>query len=146
MAVSAFLYGTTQKNIADGTVTVDWDTDTIKVALTTNAYTPNQDTHAFFSDITNEVTGAGYTAGGVTLGTKTVTYVGASNQVQLDAADVQWTTATFTARYAIVYKSTGTAATSPVIGYVDFGADVPVSAGQFTITWDSTGVVRYDVS
>ena len=146
MAVSAFLYGTTQKNIADGTVTVDWDTDTIKVALTTNVYTPNQDTHAFFSDITNEVTGAGYTAGGVTLGSKTVAYVGASNQVQLDAADVQWTTATFTARYAIVYKSTGTASTSPVIGYVDFGADVPVSAGIFTITWDSTGVVRYDVS
>lgn len=50
-----------------------WASDTIKVALLTSSYTPNYDTHDFFDDITNEVTGTGYTAGGATLGSKTVT-------------------------------------------------------------------------
>ena len=48
-------------------------TDTIKVALVTSAYTVNIDSHSNFSDITNEVSGTGYTAGGATLGTKTAT-------------------------------------------------------------------------
>lgn len=42
---------------------VDWDSDTIKVMLTTSSYTPNQDTHIYKSSVTNEVTGTGYTAG-----------------------------------------------------------------------------------
>jgi hypothetical protein len=45
----------------------DWDTDTIKCALTTSTYTVDIDTHDFFNDVTNEITGTGYTAGGATL-------------------------------------------------------------------------------
>jgi hypothetical protein len=48
----------------------DWDTDTIKSALTT-AYTVDIDTHDFFNDVTNEITGTNYTAGGFTLATAT---------------------------------------------------------------------------
>ena len=125
---------------------VDWDTDTIKVALTTSSYTPNQDTHDYFNDVTNEVTGTGYTAGGNTLGSKTITYDDANNVIILDAADTTWASSTITARYAVVYASTGTASTSPLIGYVDFGSDQSSTNGNFTITWDSTGIVRVTVA
>lgn len=146
MAVTAFFYGTPIKNMWSGANVIDWDTDTIKIALATATYTPDQDAHDFFNDITNEVTGTGYTAGGNTLTCSAPTYDTATNQVRLDATDTSWTTATFTARYAIVYKSTGTASTSPLIGYINFGADVSVTAGTFSITFDATGVARFDVS
>ena len=74
MAVTGKLYGLWLRNILNGTITTDWDTDTIKVMLTTSLYTPDQDTHDFKNDVTNEVTGTGYTAGGQALTNKTVTY------------------------------------------------------------------------
>ena len=146
MAVTAKWYGVPIKNQYDGTAVVDWDTDTIKVALTTSSYAPAQDTDDFFNDVTNEITGTGYTAGGATLGSKTATYDTASNEMRLDAADTQWTSSSFTARNAVVYKSTGTAATSPLLSYVDFGGDETVSSGTFTIQWDSTGVAKITAS
>lgn len=119
---------------------IDWDTDTIKVALTTSTYTPNRDTHDYFNDITNEVVGAGYSAGGATLGGKTVTVSG--HTYQFDAADTSWAASTITARYAIIYDAqTGVTSTEPLIAYVDFGTDQSSSAGTFTITWDATGVI-----
>ena len=74
------------------TQAVNWLTDTIKVALTTSAYTPNQDSHDYYNDLTNELSTAnGYTSGGVTLGSKTVTYDSGTNESRYDAADAQWT-------------------------------------------------------
>jgi len=145
MAVTAHAYPVALKGMLVGTTNAvwDWDTDTIKCALCTSSYTP-QNTHTFFNNITNEVSGTGYTAGGVTLGSATGTVV--SSTVQLDANDATWSSSTITARYAIVYKSTGTASTSPLIGYVDFGADVSTTSGTFTITWDATGVVVFTCS
>ena len=126
---------------------VDWVTDTIKVALTTSTYTPNQDTHDFFNDVTNEITGLGYSAGGATLTSPTLTYDSASNTVRLDAADTTWSGATFTARKCVIYKDTGSAATSPLLGYGDFGADVDVTNDTFTIQWDATdGVLKMTVT
>jgi hypothetical protein len=126
---------------------VDFDTDTIKVALLSSSYTPDQDAHDYLNDVsTYEVSGTGYTAGGNTLGSKTATYDSANNVVILDAADTTWSSSTITARYAVVYDSTGTASTSALIGYVDFGSDQSSTNGNFTITWDSTGIVRITVA
>ncbi len=128
---------------------IDWDSDTIKVALLTNAYTPDQDAHNYFDDVsTHEVTGAtGYTAGGNTLANKTNTYNSSPNVIVLDADDTTWASSTITARYAVIYDATpATAATRPLIGYVDFGSDQSSSNGNFTITWDSTGIVRVTVA
>lgn len=126
---------------------VDYDTDTIKVALLTSSYTPDQDAHDYFNDVsTYEVSGTGYTAGGNTLASKTATYDSATNVIVLDAADTTWASSTITARYAVVYDSTGTASTSALIGYVDFGSDQSSTNGNFTITWDSTGIVRITVA
>lgn len=127
---------------------VDWDSDTIKVALVSSSYTPNQDTHDYWDDVVaNEVTGTGYTAGGATLGSKTVTYDSASNVVVLDAADTVWASSTITARYAVIYDDSGaTNAQKALIGYVDFGSDQSSTNGNFTITWDATGIVRLTVA
>lgn len=126
---------------------VDFDSDTIKVALLTSSYTPNQDTHDYFNDVSSaEVTGTGYTAGGATLASKTATYDAGTNVIVLDAADITFSSSTITARYAVVYGSTGTASTSPLIGFVDFGSDQSSTNGNFTITWDSTGIVRITVA
>jgi|SRR3954466_6729611 hypothetical protein len=120
---------------------VDWVTDTIKCTLHTATYAPNQDTHTFASDLTNELaTGGGYTAGGVTLASKTTAYDSATNQTRLDAADVSWAGMSNTFRYAVVWKDTGTAATSPLIGFVDLGATT-ITGTTFSIQWDPTGVV-----
>lgn len=151
MAVTAFWYGKAFANAFGGetvgeAVAIDWLSDTIKVAMCTSTYTPAQDTHEFFSDITNEVTGTGYTAGGATLANKTLTYTGGTNIDAFDADDVSWTSSTITARYAIIYKSTGTASTSPLMGYVDFGADQSTSDGTFLITWDAAGILKVTVS
>jgi len=83
---------------------IDWDTDTIKVALLTNSYTPDQDAHNYLDDvIANEVTGAtGYTAGGNTLANKTNSYNSATNVIVLDADDTTWSSSTITARYAVI--------------------------------------------
>ena len=115
-------------------------TDTIKIALVTSAYVPNIDTHQFFSDITNEVVGTGYTAGGATLASKTVTKDDTNDKGVFDAADVVWTTATITARGAVLYKSTGTATTSTLIAYYDFTVDKSSSGGNFTVQIAATGL------
>ena len=129
---------------------VDWLSDTIKCALLTSTHTPAQTTDCYLDDLDNEVVGTGYTQGGATLGTKTATK--SSLVVSLDAADTQWTTATITARYAVIYKLVGdgtfgaTDTTSPILGYVNFGADAISTAGTFTITWDATGIFVYTVA
>lgn len=145
MAVTAFFYG--NAFVSAFNKEMDFNSDTIKCALCTSTYSPAQDTHAYFSDITNEVSGTGYTAGGATISTPTITYTGATNVLKLDGADVSWASSTITARYAIVYDDTpATAATKPLIAYVDFGADVSSTNGTFSITWDSAGIATVTVS
>lgn len=144
MAVTAKLYG--KVFIALWNKEIDYDSDTIKVMLTTSSYTPDQDAHDYKNDVTNEVTGTGYTAGGGTLTSKTVTYTGATNIFKLDAADVEWPDATFTMRTAVIYDATpGTDATRPLIGYQQNDADISVSAGTFSIVWHADGIVEITV-
>jgi hypothetical protein len=125
---------------------IDWGTDTIKVSLHSSSYTPSQSTHDYWNDATGEVTGTGYTAGGYTLTTKTESF--SSNVKQFDAGDVTWATSTISAAYAVIYDqvSVTTSSLNPLIAYVDFGGTVTSSGGNFTITWDSTGVFTVTVS
>ncbi len=139
MAVTAKWYGPALKAALNKEVS--WLGDTVKVALCTSSYVPDQDAHDYFNDITNEVTGTGYTAGGATLASKTSVYTAATNTLALDAADTTWSNATITARYAVIYVSTGTASTSALLGYVDFGADVVSTGGPYVITWDAAGIL-----
>ena len=78
------------------------------------------------------------TAGGEELTNKSQSATGGT--YTFDADDTVWSSATFTARYAIIYKDTGTPSTSPLIGYVDFGADVSPTASDMTIQWNASGI------
>lgn len=76
----------------------------------------------------------------VTDGTVTWTCVGRGIMV-MSGANVQWTTATITARYGVLYDaSPSTDATRPLIALIDFGADQTSTAGTFLIQWDPSGI------
>lgn len=130
-----------KKNIMNGGI--DLDTDTVKVMLLDDNHTQDADNHEFIDDVSaNEVSGTGYTAGGATLGSKTVTQDNTDDEGVFDAADTTWATSTITARYAAIYKDTGTPATSPIIAIIDFGEDKVSSGGDFTIQWATEGVLN----
>lgn len=137
------VYNSAKADLMDGTL--DLDTDTIKVVLVTSTYTPDIDTHTQYSHITNQVTGDGYTAGGATLADKTVSIDTVNNRGVFDATNTTWSTSTITARGAILYKYVddggSPAATSPLICYFDFTTDKESSSGDFTIQWDSVGIL-----
>lgn len=120
---------------------VNLETDSIKCMLVSSAYTPNIDTHNFLSDVTGEVTGTGYTAGGQALATKSVTEDATNDLAKFDAADVTWAASTITARGAILYKDTGVATSSQLIAYFDFGTDQSSSNGDFTVQWNASGIL-----
>lgn len=145
MAVTAFWYGNGMKNILSGAI--DLDTDTFRAMLSYSTYTPDQDTHDFRNDITGEVTGTGYTAGGVSVSALQVTFDAASNEVRWDHSDPTWTGASFSARYMVVYKSrAGGASADELVYYVNFGADEVVSSGTFTYVVPATGTGVVTVS
>lgn len=121
---------------------INFGTSTMKVMLVTSTYTPNQDTHAFRSDVTNEVSGVGYSAGGTTLANGTVTQDNTNHLAAYSADNITWGTATITARAAVLYKSTGVAASDPLVGYFDFGADQISSSGNFTVQWGTAGIIN----
>lgn len=136
--MASALYNNGKKKLMDGSI--DLDTDTIKVAFTTSSYTPNIDSHDFFDDITNEVSGTGYSAGGYTLSNKSVTVDTTNDRAVFDADDISSSNTTITFRYGIIYKSTGTAGTSPLIAVLDFGTDRVYSAETVYIQWNSNGI------
>lgn len=139
MAVSAKLYGNFLLQAVNGAVNLS--SHTLKVMLCTSSYVPDQDAHVFKSSVTGEVSGTGYTAGGVALGSLTTGYTAATNTIKIDAADTSWPASTITARYAVIYDDAGASDASKVlVGYVDFGADSTSSDGAFTIAWATAGI------
>ena len=120
---------------------IDFDSDTIKVALCTSSYTPDQDTHQYASSLTNELSGGGYSR--QTIASKTVTYTGGTNTLALDCADVTFSSLTATGvRYAVfIDTQTASDATSPLICYMDFEANQDLTAQDLTLVIAATGLV-----
>ncbi len=100
--------------------------DTFKIALFTSAATLDATTTAYSTS--NEASGTGYTAGGNTLTNVTPTSSGTT--AFTDFADTTWTSASVTARGALIYNSTEADAAVVVL---DFGSDKTSTAGDFTI-------------
>ena len=124
---------------------INLKSDTIKLSLHSSSYTPDIDADEFFDDVDNEVSTSGsYTAGaagGYTL-TTTVSTDDTDNEGVFDATDVSITGATITARYAIIRKDTGTASTSPLVLYIDFGSNQTSTVGTFAITFAAEGILN----
>jgi hypothetical protein len=117
---------------------------TLKLAIVTATYSVDQNLHDFFNDITNEVTGTGYTAGGNACASPTWTGPDGSGVLTFDSSDpATWSqnAAGFSnGRRAILYYDTGTASTSRLVGYSnDFGADAGNVAGDFSVTANASG-------
>jgi hypothetical protein len=130
--MASLIYNSAPRDGATGAI--DFDTDTFKVMLVTSSYTENKDTHTKRSDVTNEITGTGYTAGGATA-TVTVSAVDTANdRFTITLGGATWSSSTITARKAVYYKSRGGASSADeLIAVVDFGSDVSTTAGTFTL-------------
>jgi hypothetical protein len=129
--VASLIYNSCLDDLANNNI--DFGADTFKVMLVTSSYTPNKDTHDRLNDVTNEITGTGYTAGGATSAC-TVTKDTANDKETLSFASVSWATSTLTARGAVIYKSRGGASSADeLVAYIDFGGDVSSAGGTFSI-------------
>ena len=133
----SLIYNRGLENAARGTI--DFDTDTFKVLLTTASYTENKDTHDFRDDVTNEVGASGtYSAGGATLSGGSFAYDAGSNEYRIAWTSPSFTSATITARVAVIYKSRGGAASADeLLAYCTESGDVTSTAGTFTVTLPS---------
>jgi len=110
----------------------DLAADTLKIALYTSSASLGATTTAYAT--TNEVSGSGYTAGGETLANKTVSTSGTT--AFFDCDDPTWTSASFTARGALIYNDTNG---DKAIAVLDFGGDFAVSSGTFQIVFPAAG-------
>jgi hypothetical protein len=139
--MASVIYNSFKRDIMNGAL--DLDTDTIKVMLVTSSYTADQDAHTKRSDITNEASGTGYSAGGSALANKAVTADNTDNEGVFDADDLTWASSTITARGAVLYKSRGGASSADeLLCYIDFAADKSSSNGNFTLQWDAEGIIN----
>lgn len=117
-----------------GTSTTTGSGNTFKIALYTSSATLDSSTTLY--SVTNEVSGTGYSAGGNTLTNVTPSTSGTT--ALTDFADTTWSTATITARGALVYNSSTTAGTADrAVIVLDFGGDKTSTAGDFTISFPS---------
>jgi hypothetical protein len=106
--------------------------DTLKIALYTSSASLDGSTTAYTTS--NEISGTGYSAGGVTLTNTTVSTSGTT--AFFDADDPTWTSASFTARGALIYNSTNS---DKAIAILNFGGDFTVSSGTFRIVFPAAG-------
>jgi len=93
-----------------------------------------------YSDLgADEVVGAGYSAGGVTLAGYTSTLTG--DVASVDFSDATWDPATLSADGALLYNATLGGAAVAVLSFADVGA-IPVSStnAAFTVEIPSAGV------
>lgn len=111
--------------------------DTFYVMLVTSAYAPDKGAHTKRSNVSNEVSGTGYTAGGQA-SALTLTKDTTNHREDLTFANVNWPAATITARGAVIYKHRGGASSADeLVAYVDFGSDITSTGGTFAESFSS---------
>lgn len=127
-------------NFGTGVIRAATTADTFKIALYTSSATLDATTTVYTTS--NEVVGTGYTAGGYTLTISQVpTNGGSGTTAYLSFGNASWTTATITARGAMIYNSTQS---NKCVAVLDFGSDKSSTAGTFQInfpTADATNAI-----
>lgn len=112
---------------------VELSTDTFHVLLV-NGYVPNSTTHTKRSDVTGEVVGTGYTAGGQALAGLIFTLDNTTHKTTVTCTNPAWPGATISATGAVVCKWRGGAATADeLVSYEDFGGTFTSTNAPFTI-------------
>jgi hypothetical protein len=129
--MASITYYSAGLDMANGAI--DFDTDSFKAMLVTSSYTPAQ-SHSKRSDITNEVSGTGYTTGGQAI---TCSTSRSSGTVSLTWGSVTWSSPVsgFTARYAVIYKSRGgLASADELVCCIDPGSAVAANGQSYTLS------------
>jgi len=130
MAITQAMCTSFKQALLDGEMDFSSDTaQSYKIALYTSSASLDAATTAYTTS--NEVTGIGYTAGGNTLSISTNPTTGGTTAF-LSFNTTTWTTATITARGALIYQAGGS---TPAVAVLDFGSDKGSSAGDFQITF-----------
>lgn len=107
-----------------------------KAMLVTSAYAENRATHTKRSDVTNEVSGTGYTAGGAAI-TLSASVNTSTHRLTLTIPTTTWASSTITARKMIVYRARGGASSADeLVCCIDNGTDVITSST--TMTWNAS--------
>lgn len=142
VTTSGLYYLSLEKMFLD-TLGESWEAEDNKVLLVTDSEAPNFETHDFRADITAEVTGTGYTAGGIAL-TSTEVTIG-SGILTFDAADSSWASSTIAnAMAAVGYFNVGSAATDQLWFLSDFVTAVSTTNGTLAVQWHSSGIITLD--
>lgn len=143
MAITQAMCTSFKVNLLQGAQNFNTGTTKVyKIALYTSSATLGAATDDYTSNTTGEVAnGGGYTTGGKTLTVSQIPTDGGSGTTAfIDFADVTWTSATITARGALIYNSTDDTA----VAVLDFGSDKTSTDGDFTIifpTADATNAI-----
>tara|TARA_R100001530_G_scaffold176_1_gene291 strand:+ start:38 stop:490 length:453 start_codon:yes stop_codon:yes gene_type:complete len=90
----------------------------------------------YTSGTSNQVgtSGTGYSTGGNTLTSQAV--ASSTAVASCDFADSEWTSATFTAAYGVIYNSTTVDSTADrLVVVLDFGGDKTCTNGTFKVTF-----------
>ena len=116
--------------------------DTYKIALYTSSRTIAA-TDAVYNT-TNEAanaSGSGYSAAGNTLTNSGVTGGASATTAYTDFSDSSWTSVSTTARYALIYQSSGGAntASASAVCWLDFGGNFSTTAGTYTVQFPAAG-------
>lgn len=121
----------------------DWDAGSFKVMLVTSTYTYNAD-HNFRSEITNEITNDGYTAGGVALANASAAQDDTGDQAKYDADDTVFASlaAGDQPDAAIIYRDVGTSETDDLIAYCPLTSPPAPDGNNYTIVWSADGVFK----
>jgi hypothetical protein len=139
MAITQAMCTSFKVALLDGEMDFSSDTaQSYKIALYTSSASLDAATAAYTTS--NEVSGTGYTAGGNTLSISTNS-TSTGTTAFLSFATTTWTTATITARGALIYQAGGS---TPAVAVLDFGGDKTSTAGDFQITFptaDATNAI-----
>ena len=141
MAITQAMCTSFKQALLDGEMDFSSDTSqTYKIALFTSSATLGASTTAYST--TNEVSGTGYTAGGNTL-TISTNPTTSGTTAFLSFSNTTWSTATITARGALIYQSGGS---NPAVAVLDFGGNKTSTAGDFQIQFPtadaSSAIIR----
>ena len=128
MAITQAMCTSFKQALLDGEMDFSSDTaQTFKIALYTSSATLDASTTAYSA--TNEVSGTNYTAGGNTL-TISTNPTTSGTTAYLSFSNTTWSSATITARGALIYQSGGS---NPAVAVLDFGGDKTSTGGDFQI-------------
>lgn len=128
-----------------GLARVNLLTADLRMLLADSTYTPVSDSHQWLSDVSGEIYGPGYTAGGQALTGREFDYYPAAGAGVLHCDDIVWQGLTGTFRWVVLYANTGDPGSSPLLSYFDTsaatGSDADPGGQPVTLTFPD-GVLR----